>query len=98
MVHVRARPTQDLLREIAMDVRKMLNVAQTFGMEAPARNLREQVDVAKGASTSPTKCYLESPMRASTLAELLEQAVKTCCVRLGVGNFWFRTDRSERRR
>ena len=42
----RARPTLDLLREIAPDVREVLNIAEAFGMEPPAHGLREHVDAA----------------------------------------------------
>jgi len=42
----RARPTLGLLREIAPDVREVLNIAEAFGMEPPAHGLREHVDAA----------------------------------------------------
>ena len=45
-VERRARPTLDLLREIAPDVRELLSVADAFGLDAPAFDLRAQVDAA----------------------------------------------------
>lgn len=40
----RARPTLDLLRAIAPDVREVLNLADAFGIEAPVHDLRDRVD------------------------------------------------------
>ena len=65
----RASPTLDLLREIAPDVREVLNIAEAFGMEPPAHGLREQVDAATAkhiASQVPTG----GAGRAAMLAEL----------------------------
>jgi len=70
----RARATLDLLREIAPDVREVLNIAETFGMETPAHDLREQVDAATAehiANQVPTS----GPGRAAMLAELLDPVV-----------------------
>ena len=43
-VERRARPTMSLLREIRPDVRKISALAEAFGMEPPAIDLRERVD------------------------------------------------------
>ena len=45
-VERRARPTLDLLREIAPDVREVLSVADAFGLEGPVFDLRARVDAA----------------------------------------------------
>jgi hypothetical protein len=45
-VERRARPTLDLLREIAPDVREVLSVAESFGLEDPGFDLRARVDAA----------------------------------------------------
>ena len=42
----RARPTLELLRGIAPDVREVMNVAKAFGMEGPLPDLRERADIA----------------------------------------------------
>ena len=43
-VERRARPTLELLREIAPDVREVSLVADTFGLEEPPHGLRHEVD------------------------------------------------------
>ncbi len=43
-VERRARPTLALMREIAPDVREVLNVAEAFGLDMPAHDLRDRVD------------------------------------------------------
>jgi hypothetical protein len=43
---LRARPTLELLRDIAPDVREVLNLIEAFGMEAPVPDLRERADAA----------------------------------------------------
>lgn len=45
-VERRACPTLDLLREIAPDVRELLAVADAFGLDVPAFDLRARVDAA----------------------------------------------------
>ena len=70
----RARPTLDLLREIAPDVREVLNIAEAFGVEPPAHNLREQVDAATAehiANQVPTS----GPRRAAMLTGLLDPVI-----------------------
>jgi len=70
----RLPPTLDLLRENAPDVREVLNIAEAFGMEAPAHTLREQVDAATAehiANQMPTS----GPGRAAMLTELLDAVV-----------------------
>ena len=70
----RARPTLDLLREIAPDVREVLNMAEAFGMEPPAHGLREQVDAATAehiADQVPTS----GPGRAAMLTGLLDPVI-----------------------
>jgi hypothetical protein len=70
----RARPTLDLLREIAPDVREVLNIAEAFGMEPPAHGLREHVDAATAehiADQVPTS----GPGRAAMLTDLLDPVI-----------------------
>ena len=45
-VERRARPTLDLLRAIAPDVRELLSVAETFGLDVPEPDLRDRADAA----------------------------------------------------
>lgn len=70
----RARPTLVLLREVAPDVRAVLNIAEAFGMEPPAHGLREQVDAATAehiADQVPTS----GPGRAAMLTGLLDPVI-----------------------
>ena len=43
-VERRARPTLELLREIAPDVREVLAMADALGVEAPDPRLRDEAD------------------------------------------------------
>jgi len=70
----RARPTLDLLREIAPDVREVLNIVEAFGMELPAHDLREQVDAAT-AEYITNQVPTSGPGRVSMLTELLDPVV-----------------------
>jgi hypothetical protein len=45
-VERRARPTLELLREIAPDLREVLSIAEAFGLGTPAPDLRDRVDAA----------------------------------------------------
>jgi hypothetical protein len=45
-VERRVRPTLDLLREIAPDVRELLSVADVFGLDVPVPDLRDRADAA----------------------------------------------------
>jgi hypothetical protein len=45
-VERRARPTLDLFRAIAPDVRELLSVAETFGLDVPVPDLRDRTDAA----------------------------------------------------
>jgi hypothetical protein len=45
-VELRALSTLELLRDIAPDVREVLNLVEAFGMEVPMLDLRERADAA----------------------------------------------------
>ncbi len=74
-VQRRARPTLGLLREIAPDVREVLNLAESFAMEPPAPDLRARTDAATAehiANNAPT-----TPNRLEAfLAEVEDLAVR----------------------
>jgi len=77
----RAPPTLDLLREIAPDVREVLNIAEAFGMAPPAHGLREQVDAATAehiAYQVPTGGSGRAAMLAELLDPVVAAAVATC--------------------
>ena len=44
-VERRARPTLELLRDIAPDVREVLSIAEAFDLDMPAPGLRDRVDL-----------------------------------------------------
>ena len=44
-VERRARPTLELLRDIAPDVREVLSIAEAFDLDTPAHDLRDRVDL-----------------------------------------------------
>ena len=82
-VERRAHPTPELLREIAPDVRVVLNLAEAFGMEAPMFDLRERTDAATaehilnqapaaGARREAMLCDLEAPVIARAVSACRE--------------------------
>lgn len=73
-VEHRARPTLELLRGIAPDVREVLNVAEAFGMEMPVPDLRERVDAAT-AEHIANQIPAGGAEREAMLGELLEPVV-----------------------
>src|SRR5207245_3470067 len=70
----RARPTLELLRGVAPDVREVLNVAEAFGMAMPVPDLRERVDAAT-AEHIANQTPAGGAAREAMLCELLEQVV-----------------------
>jgi hypothetical protein len=82
-VERRARPTLELLRGIAPDVREVLNLAEAFGVERPVPDLRERVDAATvehianqvpagGAAREAMLCELLEPVVAGAIASCRE--------------------------
>ena len=45
-VEQRARPTLELLRDLAPDVREVLAVAEAYGLDMPVNDLRDRVDLS----------------------------------------------------
>jgi hypothetical protein len=101
-VERRARPTLELLRGIAPDVREVLNLAEAFGMEMPVPDLRERVDAAsrahrksgpRGRSGSPVAARpggratcVERP-RSSSASRLAQPDLRQCSrADLGMAN------------
>ena len=80
-VERRARPTLDLLRDIAPDVREVLSIADAFGMEAPVHDLRERVDAATAehiADQAPRSEPAPAAMLAGMLDPVIAAAVAAC--------------------
>lgn len=80
-VERRARPTLELLREIAPDVREVLAMADALGVEAPDPRLRDEAD-AEMAEWILNQVPPAGPERAAMLAgcreEALARAISAC--------------------
>lgn len=82
-VEQRARPSLDLLRDIAPDVREVGLVAEAFGLDEPPFNARDEADRAMAEKIRMTSCWPENPEErktalASLLQPLVERAVIAC--------------------
>ena len=81
-VERRARPTLGLLREIAPDLREVLSIAEAFGLETPAPDLRDRVDAATAEYILNQFGGVGGPP-AGALAALLDpvvaRAITACC-------------------
>jgi hypothetical protein len=74
-VERRARPTLDLLREIAPDVREVLATAEDFRLEPPAPDLREQADASTAEYVVDQFAGLAATDFAAALQGLLDPVV-----------------------
>lgn len=77
----RARPTLELLRGIAPDVREVMNVAEAFGMERPLPDLREQADVATAehiANQIPAGGAEREALLGDMLEPIIAEAIASC--------------------
>ena len=81
-VEERARPTLDLVREIAPDCREVFRVVDSFGLDAPAFDLRHQVDretaehILNAVPAEPGE--VRTAMLDGLLAPLVGAAVQAC--------------------
>ena len=74
-VERRARPTLGLLRDIAPDVREVVSLAEAFGMEMPAPDLRGRTDAATAEHIATSAPVAPDELEAF-LAELEGIAVR----------------------
>lgn len=74
-VELRVRPTLEHMRDIAPDVREVLNLAEQFGMEPPLLDLREQTDAAT-AEYIALRLPADDPERSAMLRDLEEPVVR----------------------
>jgi len=75
-VELRERPSLEVLREIAPDVREVLAIAEAFGLEAPVHDLRGQVDVETAAHIAAHIPLSDPPaVREAGLAAMIEPLV-----------------------
>ena len=81
-VEERARPTLDLVREIAPDCREVFRVVDGFGIDGPAFDLRHQVDretaehILNAVPAEPGEA--RTAMLDALLAPLVRAAVQAC--------------------
>jgi hypothetical protein len=68
------RPTLELLREIAPDIRQVLNLAEVFGIDPPATDLRERTDAAT-AEHIANHVPADLPAREDVLRAMQGEAV-----------------------
>ena len=81
-VERRARPTLDLLRGIAPDVREVLQVVESFGLELPGPELRHTVDEEVAAYIAdhvrPEPGVARREQLEAILAPLVKRGVEAC--------------------
>jgi len=80
-VELRIRPTLEHMRDIAPDVREVLNLAEQFGMEPAFLDLREETDAAT-AEYIALQLPADGPERAAMLRDLeapvVRRAIEAC--------------------
>jgi hypothetical protein len=82
-VELVAKPTADLLRSVAPDVREVSLVAEAFGLEEPPMEIRNASDRAMAERIAATTCWPEdaTAKRAALeamLKPLVERALRMC--------------------
>ncbi len=78
---LRARPTLELLRDIALDVREVLAVADGFDLALPVHDLRDRVDAETAehiANQVPTGGQARTAMLTEMLDPLVAAAIAAC--------------------
>jgi len=82
-VERRARPTLELLRGIAPDVREVMNMAEAFAMERPLPELRERADIATAehiANQMPAGGVERERLLGEMLDPIIAAAIASCRV------------------
>ena len=80
-VERRAPLTLEVLRGIAPDVREVMNLAEAFGMERPAPDLRERADVATAehiANQIPASSAEREALLGEMLKPVIAEAIASC--------------------
>ena len=75
-LELRARPSLELMRELAPDVREVMSIAEAFGMDLPSHDLRARVDEETAAHIAAHLAPSDPPwVRAGFLDKLLDPLV-----------------------
>jgi len=75
-LELHARPSLELMRELAPDVREIMAIAEAFGIETPAHDLRARVDEETAAHIAAHLVPSDPPwVRVSFLNQLLDSVV-----------------------
>jgi hypothetical protein len=82
-VELVAKPTSDLLRSVAPDVREVGLIAESFGLDEPSMEVRNASDRAMAERIAATTCWPEdaTAKRAAIeamLKPLVERALRMC--------------------
>jgi len=82
-VELAAKPTSDLLRSVAPDVREVSLVAEAFGLEEPPTEVRSASDRAMAERIAATTCWPENARAKRAALEamlkpLLDRALPMC--------------------
>ena len=82
-VELAAKPTTDLLRSVAPDVREVSLVAEAFGLKEPAMEVRNASDRATAERIAATTCWPEDARAKRAALEamlkpLVERAIRMC--------------------
>jgi hypothetical protein len=82
-VELVAKPTADLLRSVAPDVREVSLVAEAFGLEEPPMEIRNASDRAMAERIAATTCWPEDARAKRAAIEamlkpLVERALRMC--------------------
>ena len=82
-VELAAKPTTDLLRSVAPDVREVSLVAEAFGLDEPPIGIRNGADRAMAERIAATTCWPEDARAKRAAIEamlkpLVERALRMC--------------------
>jgi len=82
-VELVAKPTADLLRSVAPDVREVSLIAEAFGLEEPPMEVRNASDRAMAERIAATTCWPEDAKAKRAALEampkpLVERALRMC--------------------
>ncbi len=81
-VELVAKPTSDLLRSVAPDVREVSLVAEAFGLEEPPMEIRDGADRAMAERIAATTSWPEDTIARRAALEAMLKPLIECAVRM----------------